>query len=196
MSEPDYAEFDELHRTWLARPHLQLFAVISLARGTTPARWAEAHKRYWCDCLALKSAITTGLLKAYRDDPSKLRYDNTVIYLFDLAKFLDEAGQEYDWLRDFAKRWKSYAGTLGQGKPIGRKRNDPQKERDTRGLLDDVLNMGRELQKKDPKLTRAEIIAKISEASQFRRYSRETIRQIIYGTYRPMKNRNLIGLPD
>jgi hypothetical protein len=57
------AEFDELDRTWLAKPHLHLFAIISLARGIPPRRWGEAHQKYYSDCVALKSAITTGSLR-------------------------------------------------------------------------------------------------------------------------------------
>jgi hypothetical protein len=113
MTEPNYAEFDELHRTWLARPHLQLFAIISLARGITPKHWGEAHSSYYADCVALKGGITTGLLKAHRDDPNHMRYGNTVVYLFDLLEFFDKAGPEYEWLRKFAERWKRYCAWPG-----------------------------------------------------------------------------------
>jgi hypothetical protein len=192
MTEPDYAEFDELHRTWLARPHLQLLAIISLARGITPKHWGKAHKEHWCDCLALKAAITTGLLEAHCDDPSQMRYDNTVIYLSDLLKFLGKTGLGYEWLRDFAKRWQSYAGA---STPIKRNRSDPEKERDTRGLIDDVLNLGREFQKRNPKLNGSGVIDAIEESGRFRHnYKKETIRQIIYGTYPWMKDRGIKGL--
>ena len=38
-----------------------------------------------------------------------MKYDNTVICLSDLLKFLDEeVGLEVEWLRKFAERWRRY----------------------------------------------------------------------------------------
>ena len=192
----DYAAFDEEQREWLIRPELELFAILSLGHGIDPLRRGVALTKFRPRYNSLKAAGSKGLkinasLRPELDWGAIVRLEDLLIFLSSAA-----AGPEYDWLRNFAKRWKSYVGPKGQTKPVRRKRNDPQKESDTRGLFDDVLNMGRELQKKNPKLTLPEIIAKISGAPQFRRYSRETIKQIVYGSYPPMRNRNIIGLLD
>jgi hypothetical protein len=113
MTETDYAEFDELHRTWLVRPRLHLSAIISLARGVPQERWIEAHTRYRADCLALKTAITAGLLKAHYNRSLEMRYDNTVVNLTDLLRYLERTGPEDEWLQKFAKRWEGHCASAG-----------------------------------------------------------------------------------
>jgi hypothetical protein len=73
-----------------------------------------------------------------------MRYDNTVVYLPDLLRFLDKAGPEYEWLRKFAERWRQYCALPaikvdGAGKIKPRTTHDVEKVtrayRDERSIM-------------------------------------------------------------
>jgi hypothetical protein len=125
MTEPNYAEFDELHRTWLTRQDIEICELICLAHGSPPGTFgritdpdAQPHFR------SLKALIKRKLLPHHSDGSQADRF--TVITLEDLLKCLklDKVASDpsYDWLRKFADRWSRYCvlpaiKVDGAGKP-------------------------------------------------------------------------------
>jgi hypothetical protein len=111
MTETNSAEFDESHRTWLARPDIEIGEIICLAHGSPPGTFgriadpdAQPHFR------ALKALIKRKLLPHYSDGSQANQF--TVITLEDLLRCLAlvEVASDpyYDWLRKFAERWRRY----------------------------------------------------------------------------------------
>ena len=111
-TDHDYSAFDEKHREWLIRPELELFAILSLGHGIDPRRRGEALWEFRPRYNSLKAAGSKGLKIDHSLRP-ELDW-GAVVFLEDLLMFLRTAGPEYDWLRNFAKRWQSYAGPRGQ----------------------------------------------------------------------------------
>src|SRR5262249_31681355 len=111
MTETSYIEFDESHRTWLARQDIEICELICLAHRSPPGTFgrikdpdAQPHFR------SLKTLIKRTLLPHHSDGSQADRF--TVITLEDLLKCLElenvASDPSYDWLRKFAERWRRY----------------------------------------------------------------------------------------
>jgi hypothetical protein len=187
----DPSKSEKLLREFLIRRKLEISAIVLMAHDIPPWRWPHAgpgtankvKPRYE----ALKAAASEGELGASLSYSRKLDH-KALVSLPDLMNFLEHAGPEWNWLRAFATRWQRYSR-----KSAVRKKRTTDPEGDIRDQIALVLSLGRELQLIKPIMNRREIIDQIAESGKSK-FSRETIRKIVYGTYPKMKLLHLSGL--
>ena len=182
---------EKLLREYLIRTKLEISAIVLMAHDIPPWRWPHAgpepantvKPRYE----ALKAAASEGELGASLSYSRKLDH-KALVSLPDLRDFLKHAGPEWDWLRSFVTRWQRYS----RKSEVKKKRStDPEQE--IRDQIELVLRLGSELQRMEPTINRMEIIDRIAKGGKSK-FSRETIRKIVYGTYPKMKLLHLSGL--
>jgi hypothetical protein len=187
----DSPKSEKLLREYLIRRKLEISAVVLMAHDIPPWRWPyagpETANKVKPRYEALKAAASDGDLGASLSYSHKLDH-NALISLPDLMQFLEHAGPEWNWLRPFVIRWQRYSRNLET-----RKRRTADPEGDVRDHIELVLRLGRELQHSEPTINRTEIIDRIAKSNRSK-FSRETIRKIVYGTYPKMKLLNLSGL--
>jgi hypothetical protein len=187
----DSPKSEKLLREYLIRRKLEISAVVLMAHDIPPWRWPyagpETANKVKPRYEALKAAASDGDLGASLSYSHKLDH-NALISLPDLMQFLEHAGPEWDWLRPFVLRWQRYSC---KSKVKKRRAADPEQE--IRDQIELVLRLGRELHRREPALNRMEIIDRIAKAGKSK-FSKETIRKIVYGTYPKMKFLNLSGL--
>jgi hypothetical protein len=187
----DSQKSERLLRGYLSRRKLEIGAIVLMAHDIPPWRWPyagpESAKKVHPHYQALRAAASEGQLGATLSYSEKLDH-KAQISLPDLRAFLKQAGPEWDWLRPFATRWHRYSG-----KPEVRRKSAKDPEEEVRDHIALVLTLGRELQNSEPTINRSEIIDRIAKSNRSK-FSRETIRKIVYGTYPKMKLLNLSGL--
>jgi hypothetical protein len=182
---------EKLLREYLIRRKLEISAIVLMAHDIPPWRWPhvgpETSNKVKPRYEALKAATSEGELGASLSYSRKLDH-KAVVSLTELMGFLQYAGPEWDWLRAFATRWQRHSR-----KSVVRKRRTRDPDQETRDQIALVLRLGRELQRIKPAMNRREIIDQIAESGKSK-FSKETIRKIVYGTYPKMKLLHLSGL--
>jgi hypothetical protein len=182
---------EKLLREYLIRRKLEIGAIVLMAHDIPPWRWPhagwETANQVKPRFEALKAAASDGELEASLSYSRKLDH-KTVVSLSDLIGFLKHAGPDWDWLRPFATQWQRHSR-----KSVVRKKRTTDPEQETRDQIALVLKLGRELQRIKPAMNRREIIDQIAESGKSK-FSKETIRKIVYGTYPKMKLLQMSGL--
>jgi len=145
LADPDLDE-------WLRVDSLELKPLFDLARRVDPdlGDWPPLYpwKPRW---RALKNAITTGNLKATYATPIPEKH--TIVFLADLWAFAEWRGDEWEWARDFCKRWAKVRGeVLPQSQPpkkpantINKSNRGPRRRIDYEALEDALQAVAKKL---------------------------------------------------